>query len=76
MLKELKTLYVGQNPTKQRILDDILDDYDNLIALRNRLHDDINPTIYEEDSILLDHILDYIEIMMIELKGEQNNGRI
>ena len=41
--------------------------YDELIELRNRLHDNAEPTIYEEDSMLLDHILDYIEQ---QLKGE------
>ena len=45
--------------------------YNDLIELRNRLRNDPEPTIYEEDALLLDDVLDYIEQ---QLKGEQNNA--
>lgn len=35
--------------------------YDRLVELRNRLKDDEDPVIYEEDHLLLDEVLDKIE---------------
>lgn len=47
-------------------------DYDDLVDLRNRLSNDTehphHNEIYEDDHLILDHILDYMEILMEILK--------
>lgn len=45
---------------------DINADYNDLIDLRNRIHDgtDEDTELYEEDHITLDHVLDYLEEFM------------
>ena len=43
-------------------------DYEDLVDLRNRLSNDTehphHNEIYEEDYLILDHILDYLEILL------------
>lgn len=43
-------------------------DYEDLVDLRNRLSNDTehphHNEIYEEDHLILDHILDYLEILL------------
>lgn len=43
-------------------------DYNDLVDLRNRLSNDTehphHNEIYEEDHLILDHILDYLEILL------------
>lgn len=42
----------------------IINLYNNLIGLRNRLSNDGSGNIYEEDHLLLDEVLDIIEKIM------------
>lgn len=53
----------------------IINLYNNLIGLRNRLSNDGSGNIYEEDHLLLDEVLDIIEkIMKVnDIKGEIND---
>lgn len=53
--------------TEDDIKNEIKKDYDNMIELRNRLKEP-NTKIYEEDHILCDNILNYMEVFM-ELIG-------
>lgn len=43
-------------------------DYEDLIDLRQRIKYDQPFNAYEEDPITLDHILDYVEIILKELE--------
>lgn len=60
----------GDEWTIDEIKNSIKQDYNDLIDLRNRIADgtDDDTTLYEEDHITLDHILDYMEIIMTNLK--------
>lgn len=62
-LEKLKLLYGDPNFKDIEILGYIKVDYEDLISLRNRLKEG-EYTIFEDDHITLDHILDYIEIFM------------
>jgi len=60
----------GDDWTDEEIKDSIKEDYQYLIDLRNRIADgtDDDTILYEEDHITLDHILDYMEIIIENLK--------
>ena len=66
LLDNLREKYGDTTIKDNKILDDIKQDYEDLIFLRNRLKEgtDKDIEIYEEDHITLDHILDYMEILM------------
>ena len=67
LLDELREKYGDTTIRDDKILNDIKQDYEDLIFLRNRLKEgtDKETEIYEEDHITLDHILDYMEILMV-----------
>ena len=48
------------------IIFNIKSDYEDLIDLRNRIHDgtDNDTQLFEEDHMTLDHVLDYMQIFM------------
>ena len=50
-------------------------DYQDLIDLRNRIANgtDDDTTLYEEDHLTLDHILDYMEVFMKYIKGKEKD---
>ena len=52
--------------TDKELKDILLQDYEDLISLRNRIKygTDEDTTLYEEDHITLDHVLDYMELFM------------
>lgn len=57
-----------ENATNKKVIEDLKGDYDSLVELRNRIHDSTNeelPKLYEEDHIVLDHILDFLEEVFI-----------
>lgn len=67
----LKSMYADSDTTtKLKVKKDIFSDYDYLIDLRNRLAD-CSDEIYEEDHVILDHILDYMEIFIDEIMKEK-----
>lgn len=39
-------------------------DYNDLVDLRNRLSNDTHNEIHKEDQLTLDHVLDYLEILL------------
>lgn len=64
---KLKSRYAyGNDITKTKVKKDILNDYTYLIDLRNRLAE-YDTDIYEEDHVILDHILDYMEIFIAKI---------
>ena len=66
LLDELRIKYNNETIKDVELLGNITQDYEDLIELRNRLKEgtDEDTTIYEDDHITLDHILDYMEILM------------
>ena len=71
----LKSMYADSDKiTKTKVKKDMLGDYEYLIDLRNRLADgtDDDTELFEEDHVILDHILDYMEIFIDEImKGDE-----
>lgn len=67
---EIRELYGDENISNEKIKKDVRADYDDLVDLRNRIKNgtDENTELYEEDSITLDHILDYMELFMKIIK--------
>ena len=62
----------GNDFTDEEIYDNVLVDYYNLVALRNRLEYEIECNdIYEEDILTLDHNLDYLELFIKLIKGDK-----
>ena len=61
--------FANSGMTKKEILTSIQQDYEDLIELRNRIKEgaDCDTILYEEDSITLDHCLDYLELFMKHL---------
>ena len=59
--------------TDEKIKKTVVNDYLNLIDLRNRIADgtDDDTTLYEEDHLTLDHILDYMEVFIKVIIGEE-----
>ena len=66
LLDELRTKYNNETLKDVELLGNITQDFDDLIYLRNRIKEgtDKDIEIYEEDHLTLDHILDYMEILM------------
>ena len=66
LLDELITKYNNETLKDVELLGNITQDFDDLIYLRNRIKEgtDKDIEIYEEDHLTLDHILDYMEILM------------
>lgn len=64
--EHLRNLDGLEDYTDKELKDILLQDYEDLIDLRNRIKDgtDEDTTLYEEDHITLDHILDYIELFI------------
>lgn len=64
-----------ENATNKKVMKDLKGDYDSLVELRNRIHDSTDeetPKLYEEDHIVLDHILDFLEEVF---KGKETPKR-
>jgi hypothetical protein len=71
IINHLKENYFANSGmTEEEILTSIQQDYEDLIDLRNRIKEgtDCDTTLYEEDSITLDHCLDYMELLMTQLE--------
>lgn len=71
-IKEIiKKLKMGFDKSDLEMKKELVMDYNDLIDLRNRLKENDNTLdIYEEDSILLDNILDFMEIIFEKLISE------
>lgn len=69
---QLKELCGVNSASRKDIEDFMVSDYEDLIDLRNRIKNgtDNDTTLYEEDHLTLDHILDYMEIFIKIIKGE------
>ena len=74
MLKHLQENCFADTCSIEEIKKAIQQDYEDLIWLRNRIKEgtdednyDYDTTLYEEDSITLDHCLDYMELFMTHL---------
>ena len=72
--------YNDNEQTDDNLLELIKQDYEDCIDLRNRIAESTDnepPTLYEEDHLTLDHILDYMEhfynlIKILTQKGNNN----
>jgi hypothetical protein len=64
--EHLRNLDGLEDYTDKELKDILLQDYDDLIDLRNRIKNetDDETRLYEEDHITLDHVLDYMELFM------------
>ncbi len=64
--EHLRNLDGLEDFNNEELKDILLQDYDDLIDLRNRIKNgtDDETTLYEEDHITLDHVLDYIELFI------------
>lgn len=65
-IKECKEFYADpEQVSNDQIIKDMQSDYESLIDLRNRIKEgtDDDTTLYEEDSIVLDHTLDLLELL-------------
>lgn len=79
-IKEILNQYKGTYATPEtvddaKLLKDIKSDYNNIIDLRNRIHDstDTEPCkMYDEDHIVLDHVLDFMELLITAIKPKRN----
>ena len=69
---QLKELCGGNSISRKDLENLMVSDYEYLIDLRNRIANgtDNDTTLYEEDHLALDHILDYMEIFIKIIKGE------
>ena len=63
----------GDDWSIDEIKKSVIKDYYDLIDLRNRIANgtDDDTTLYEEDHLTLDHVLDYMEIIIDNLKFEE-----
>lgn len=68
IIEEIRNKTYGLGTTDNDIKNYLQLDYNDLIDLRNRLSNDTehphHNEIYEEDHLILDHILDYLEILL------------
>ena len=73
ILNEIKEKYADSCIDDEQVEKDIIADYEDLIDLRNRITNgtDDDTTLYEEDHITLDHILDYMEIFIDLIREEK-----
>lgn len=69
IIDKIKKFYADTERTSDlKIKSDLVEDYNNLISLRNRLEYEIESDyIYQDDIISLDYILDFLEIMFDEM---------
>ena len=72
IFEEIKEKYADDCVENEKVKNDVVADYEDLIDLRNRIANgtDDDTTLYEEDHITLDHILDYMEIFIKIIKEE------
>lgn len=72
IFEEIKEKYADDSVENEKVKNDVVADYEDLIDLRNRIANgtDDDTTLYEEDHITLDHVLDYMEIF-IKIIGEK-----
>ena len=70
VFNEIREKYSDENVSNEKIKKDVRADYNDLVDLRNRIKNgtDEDTELYEEDSITLDHILDYMELFMKIIK--------
>lgn len=68
IIEEIRNKTYNLGATDNDIKNYLQLDYDDLVDLRNRLSNDTehphHNEIYEEDHLILDHILDYLEILL------------
>lgn len=68
IIEEIRVKCYPSEPTDEEIKNNLQLDYNDLVDLRNRLSNDTehphHNEIYEEDHLILDHILDYLEILL------------
>lgn len=69
MIEKLKNINGFESFSDAKIKEVIKMDFWHLVDLRNRLKDgtDDDTQIFEEDPIVIDHILDYLEIFIKEI---------
>lgn len=80
ILNQYKETYANPETVDDaKLLKDIKSDYDDIVDLRNRIKNgtdddnyDIDTTLYEEDSIVLDHALDFMELLIDALENKEN----
>lgn len=72
IFEEIKEKYADDSVENEKVKNDVVTDYEDLIDLRNRIANgtDDDTTLYEEDHITLDHVLDYMEIFIKIIKEE------
>lgn len=77
ILNEYKQKSFLQPVSDRKLITGLEFDYDNLVDLRERIINDMDEnnydtsiTLYEEDCIVLDHILDFYEILIEKAKNE------
>lgn len=70
VFNEIREKYSDENVSNEKIKKDVRADYNDLVDLRNRIKNGTDEVtdLYEEDSITLDHILDYMELFMKIIK--------
>lgn len=80
ILNQYKETYANPETVDDaKLLKDIKSDYDDIVDLRNRIKNgtdddnyDIDTTLYEEDSIVLDHALDFMELLIDAMENKEN----
>lgn len=73
--KYKKTYADPETVSDEKLFKDIKSDYKNIVDLRKRIHESTDgepPKLYEEDSIILDHVLDFLEILIGAIKPKQS----
>ena len=68
IMDKLKETYADvEKTTDYKVKFDLVEKYNDLISLRNRLQYEIeNENIYEDDILALDYIMDFLEIFFDE----------
>ena len=68
IIDKLKETYADvEKTTDYKVKFDLVEKYNDLISLRNRLQYEIeNENIYEDDILALDYIMDFLEIFFDE----------
>ena len=76
ILNQYKESYVDPETVDDaKLLKDIKSDYDDIVDLRNRLHnstDDEPCKTYGDDHIVLDHTLDFMEVLIDAMKPKKS----
>ena len=77
IIKNYKNTYAEpESVSNEKLIKDFTFDYETLIGIRNKVKDTEDDSFYEEDFIVLDHVLDFYEILIKQLKklkGEFKN---